>query len=126
MRLLSPSKSRFSMIVLSLLHMPIALANDPSRPSSPSIPPSYEVLHTAKLITAARVNFPTYQIDNTNGYRVKAPNGTEFVVDNIIKPKCAFYGTYVSTNDDGFLGVSGKIQVNSHVYIGEVNFEKCQ
>ena len=126
MHLLSPTKSIFSMIILGILYIPMAHANDPSRPSSPSIPPSYEVLHAAKLITAARVNFPAYQIDNTNGYRVKAPNGTEFIVDNIVTPKCAFYGTYVSTNDDGFLGGSGKTQVNSNVYIGEVNFEKCQ
>lgn len=104
----------------------MALASDPSKPSFPSVPPSYQELHAQKLVAEAAVNFPSYYVDSTNGYRVISPNGSEFIVDNIVQPKCAFYGTYVSTDTNGFLGVNGGTQVVSNVYIGEVNFEKCQ
>ena len=109
-----------------LLNSSIVLAGDPSKPSFPSIPPSYQELHAQKLVAEAAVNFPSYYVDSTNGYRVISPNGSEFIVDNIVQPKCAFYGTYVSADTNGFLGVSGGTEVVSNVYIGEVNFEKCQ
>lgn len=125
MRVISTPVLILSINIICTLHISIASANDPTKPSFPTIPPSYEVLHAAKLLASAKVNFPAYQIDRTNGYQVKAPNGTEFVVDNIVKPKCAFYGTYISTNDDGFLGINSSTQVKSNVYIGEVNFDKC-
>jgi hypothetical protein len=105
----------------------LAMAGDPREPTYPNIPPSYQVLHAQKLVANAAVNFPTYYIGRTNGYQVTAPNGTKFVVDNIAQPKCAFYGTYVTTDDNGFLGVGGGgTQVVSNVYVGEVNFTKCQ
>ena len=103
-----------------------AIANDPSKPSYPSIPSDYQELHLQRLIADAAVNFPAYYIDRTNGYKVTAPNGTEFVVDNIAQPKCAFYGTYIAPNNDGFLGVTTAPQITSNIYIGEVNFDKCQ
>lgn len=112
--------------LIFLLNSSIVLAGDPSKPSFPSIPPSYQELHAQKLVAEAAVNFPSYYVDSTNGYRVISPNGSEFIVDNIVQPKCAFYGTYVSADTNGFLGVSGGIEVVSNVYIGEVNFEKCQ
>jgi len=98
-------------------------AGDPTKPSYPTIPASYEVLHASKLIAAATVNFPAYKVDWTNGYKVTSPDGSQYIVDNIVQPKCAFYATYVSTNDDGYLGST---QVVSNVHIGEVSFENCK
>lgn len=113
-------------IALLCFSTAVYATNDPLNPSYPEIPSAYEVLRPGKLVAQANANFPTYLVKQTTGYQVKAPNGTEFVVDNIVKPKCAFYGTYVSTSDDGFLAVSSPTPVISNVYIGEVNFDKCQ
>lgn len=95
-------------------------------PSFPPIPPDYQELRAQKLVNDAKVTFPAYYIDRTNGYRVTTPSGTEFVVDSITQPKCAFYATYVNTDGDGYLGLSGGTKVESNVYIGEVNFDHCQ
>ena len=102
------------------------IANDHLHPTYPSIPPYYKVLYPHSLVSSARVDFPAYYIDRTNGYRVTTPSGTEFVVNSITQPKCAFYANYVSTDESGYLGVNNKVAVNNQVYIGEVNFEKCQ
>lgn len=119
---------RFIFIGMSLYFISTILHadNNPLTPSYPEIPSAYEVLRPGKLLAKANANFPTYLIKQTNGFKVTAPNGTEFVVDNIVQPKCAFYGTYISTNEDGFLGVSSPTPIVSNVYIGAVNFEKCQ
>ncbi|MCK5813594.1 MAG: hypothetical protein KAH03_05020 [Cocleimonas sp.] len=109
-----------------LLNTTTAIAGDPFKPSYPSVPSDYQELQVQRLIADAAVNFPAYYIDQTNGYKVIAPNGTEFVVDNVVEPKCAFYGTYIAPNKDGFLSVSSAPQITSNVYIGEVNFDKCQ
>ena len=101
-------------------------ANDHLHPTYPSIPPDYKVLYPHSLVSSARVDFPAYYIDHTNGYRVTTPSGTEFVVNSITQPKCAFYANYVSTDESGYLGINNKVAVNNQVYIGEVNFEKCQ
>lgn len=101
-------------------------ANDLLNPSYPSVPPDYTELHASSLVSRAKVNFPAYYIDWTNGYRVTTPSGTEFVVNSITQPKCAFYANYVSTDEEGHLGVSNNVAVNNSVYIGEVNFENCQ
>ena len=101
-------------------------ANDHLHPTYPSIPSDYEVLYPHSLISSARVDCPAYYIDHTNGYRVTTPSGTEFVVNSITQPKCAFYANYVSTDESGYLGINNKVAVNNQVYIGEVNFEKCQ
>jgi hypothetical protein len=95
-------------------------------PSFPPIPPDYQNLQPQKLVNDAKVTFPAYYVDRTNGYRVTTPSGTEFVVDSITEPKCAFYATYVNTDDEGYLGVGGGTTVESNVYIGEVNFDHCQ
>ncbi len=97
---------------------------DQLRPSYPSVPSSYENLNPGKLVAAAQVDFKPYYVDWTDGYRVQAPNGDEFIVDDIEQPKCAFYATYVDT-DDG-MGMPSGTEVVSNVYIGEVNFENCQ
>ena len=104
----------------------LVFADDVLAPTYPKIPPAYINLTPQRLITSARVDFPAYYIDHTNGYRVTTPSGTEFVVNSITQPKCAFYANYVSTDDSGYLGVNNKVSVNNQVYIGEVNFEKCQ
>ena len=113
-------------VLLTGLSVALVFAGNPRYPSYPSIPSSYEVLHAQKLVADARVDFPSYYIGRTDGYQVKAPNGTEFIVDNIVQPKCAFYSSYVTTGDDGFLGIGGGTQVSSNIYIGEVNFANCQ
>jgi hypothetical protein len=107
-------------------YVPLAMANDPSKPSYPTVPPDYQELHASTMVADAKVDFPAYYVDHTNGYRVTAPDGNEFVVDDIAQPKCAFYATYVNTGDDGYLGLSGGTEVVSNVYVGEVNFENCQ
>lgn len=104
----------------------LSCADDMLNPSYPSVPPDYSELHAGSLVADAKVNFPAYYVDWTNGYRVKTPSGTEFVVNSITQPKCAFYANYISTDDNGNLGVSNNIAVNNSVYIGEVNFENCQ
>lgn len=95
-------------------------------PSFPNIPSDYETLDPGVLIAESQVNFPAYYVGYTTGYRVTAPDGTEFIVNDIDKPTCAFYGTYVNTDGsmDGDLGES--LEINSNVYINEVNFENCQ
>lgn len=105
----------------------VLFASDPLVPSYPEVPPAYEKLHASKLIADAHVDFPSYLVRTTNGYRVTTPEGNEFVVDNIVQPKCAFYGTYISSNDDGYLSLGGgNTGVVSNVYVDEVNFENCQ
>lgn len=101
-------------------------ATEVLEPKFPTIPSSYTVLSSGKLIAQAKVNFPSYVIRNTSGYKVTSPEGNEFIVDNIVQPKCAFYATYIATDDNGFLGVNNTSPVISNVYIGEVNFDKCQ
>jgi hypothetical protein len=101
-------------------------ASDPFQPSYPSIPPVYDELSTGHLIAEALVTFPSYRIEQTNGYQVKAPNGTKFVVDNIVQPRCAFYGNYITSNDNGFLSLNNNTQTVSNIYIGEINFANCK
>lgn len=103
-------------------------AADELGPSYPNIPPDYEVLHAGSLIADARVDFPAYVIGRTNGYQVTAPSGAQFVVNSITQPKCAFYATYVGTDENGHLnaGTGNNPAVVSNVYVGEVNFDKCQ
>ncbi|WP_287603642.1 hypothetical protein [Thiothrix sp.] len=111
---------------LLVLSTPTSIANDQLHPSYPTIPPDYAELYTHSLIADSKVNFSAYYIDKTNGYRVTTPSGTEFVVNSITQPKCAFYANYVSNDEEGHLGVSNNVAVNNSVYIGEVNFENCQ
>ena len=107
-----------------------ARADDMLRPTYPSVPPDYSELQAHSLVANAKVNFPAYYIDWTNGYKVTAPSGAQFVVDSITQPRCAFYGTYVD-NSSGtsywdMNANNNNALVNSNVYVGEVNFDKCQ
>jgi hypothetical protein len=92
----------------------------------PDVPSDYETLEPGVLLAKAQVNFPAYYVGYTTGYRVTAPDGTEFVVDNIDEPKCAVYGTYVNTGGTIDSTLGEKLEINSKVYINEVNFENCQ
>lgn len=128
------SMKLYSNKVLSLLTaamvicVPAVKADDLLRPSFPTVPPAYEELHAGSMVADAKVNFPAYYIDWTNGYKVTAPSGNQFIVDNIVQPKCAFYATYVNNDENGYLGLSGgnNTAINSKVYIGEVNFDNCK
>ena len=118
-----------SVCLLSVISTSLVIAEDRLEYSFPSIPPDYEELQAPSLVADSKVTFPTYYIDWTNGYKVTAPSGAQFVVDNIAQPKCAFYGTYISNDANGYLGLgggNGNAVVDSKVYIGEVNFDKCQ
>lgn len=103
-----------------------ANSDDPVHPTYPRIPSSYEVLNPARLIMLSQVNFPAYLVGKTNGYKVTTPEGNELIVDNIVQPKCAFYASYVTTDDSGFLSLGASTTVISNVYIGEVNFDNCK
>ena len=96
--------------------------------SFPSVPPDYIELDASSLISNAKPVFPDYYVNKTNGYQVTAPSGARFVVNSITQPKCAIYATYVSTDESGHLtaGTGNNPAVVSNVYVGEVNFDKCQ
>jgi hypothetical protein len=106
----------------------VAIADSTLQSNFPSIPADYSELHTAKLISDAKPSFNDYYINKTSGYKVTAPSGAQFVVNSITQPKCAFYATYVSTDENGYLnaGTGNNPAVVSNVYVGEVNFDKCQ
>lgn len=106
----------------------VVVADNTLKSSFPSVPPDYSELHTGSLISDAKPTFQDYYINKTNGYQVTAPSGAQFVVNSITQPKCAFYATYVSTDENGYLnaGTSNNPAVVSNVYVGEVNFDKCQ
>lgn len=119
----------FSLIAGCFLSFSTVLMADSTLKSSfPSVPPDYSELQVTSLISDAKPTFQDYYINKTNGYKVTAPSGAEFVVDSIAQPKCAFYATYVSTDENGHLntGTANNPAVVSNVYIGEVNFDKCQ
>lgn len=130
MVIIQMSKKRYVvfslLILLSYSHNLSANYDDPITPSYPSIPGSYEVLTPGKLVKRSQVNFASYLVRYTNGYKVTTPEGNELIVDNIAQPKCAFYASYVTTDDDGFLSLGSSTKVVSNVYIGEVNFDNCK
>lgn len=115
-----------TLIILSM-GLPVSCwaLDDPLTPTFPSIPPAYNSVDTGSLIHDARANFgfdPV--IEQTNGYQVTSPDGDVFYVDNVDQPTCAFYATYVSTDDE--FGSGAGLEVFSNVYVEEVNFENCQ
>ena len=114
--------------LLCLIASSSAIAGGENSSSFAAVPPDYVELHAASLIADAKPNFQDYYVNKTSGYKVTAPSGAEFVVDSITQPKCAFYATYVSTDESGHLtaGTGNNPAVVSNVYIGEVNFDKCQ
>ena len=117
---------RFITFILFILPLQIQAAGEYQLYSTyPSTPPSYANLDAGALISDARVDFGmSSQVEKTDGYQVISPDGDIFYVDNIEKPKCAFYATYVNRNDDE-MGQSANIEILSNVYIEEVNFENC-
>lgn len=115
-----------SWLLIFVPHPAWSSVRDRLSPTFPRIPASYTDLHPGKMIAQARVDFPAYFVDRTNGYRVTAPDGRQFVVDNVEKPKCAFYGTYISTEENGLNSPGAGMTINSSVYVGEVNFDNCR
>jgi hypothetical protein len=94
-------------------------------PTYPSTPPSYSNISASTLMSDARVDFGfSTQVEKSNGYQVISPDGDTFYVDNIEKPKCAFYATYIESNGDA-IGQGASLEVFSNVYVEEVNFENC-
>lgn len=117
---------RSILVASALLPQQSMAIDDPLHPVFPSVPPSYATLDAGSLINDARVNFGFEPVvEDTNGYQVTSPDGDVFYVDNVEQPTCAFYATYVSTDEDDF-GSGGGLEVFSNVYIEEVNFENCQ
>jgi hypothetical protein len=109
---------------------------DPIRPTFPSIPSAYQNVDAGQLIAESRVNFgykPVEvetnvqgytEVNQTNGYQVTSPSGETFYVNDIKQPTCAFYGTYVTVENDNQI-VMG-VEVISNVYVDQINFENCQ
>ena len=64
------------------------------------------------------------EVNRTNGYQVISPEGETFYVNDIKKPTCVFYGTYVTVENDNQI-VMG-VEVVSNVYVDQINFENCQ
>lgn len=114
---------RFSTFLLLIFPLYINAVEAPLYPSYPSAPPSYSDLNANTLISEARVDFGFgTQVEKSDGYQVISPDGDTFYVDNIEKPKCAFYATYV---EGGAEGQGASLEVFSNVYVEEVNFESC-
>lgn len=92
----------------------------------PEIPASYKTLNAGEMISEAKVDFSgqSTTINSTDGYTVTTPDGQSFLVDDIEKPKCAFYGTYIDAGDNPNTALG--FEVVSNVYVEEVNFENCQ
>ena len=126
--MLSNHYSSWAVCLLCLIASSSVVAGEQNSSSFASVPPDYSELQVGNLISGAKVSLPDYYINKTNGYKVTAPSGAEFVVDSITQPKCAFYATYVSTDESGYLnaGTGNNPAVVSNVYVGEVNFDKCQ
>ena len=111
-------------------------AVDPITPSFPSIPSAYKNVDAGQLIAESRVSFgfkPVEtqtnvqgftEVNRTNGYQVTSPDGQTFYVDNIKQPKCAFYATYVTVENDNQIVLG--VEVVSNVYVDQINFENCQ
>jgi hypothetical protein len=116
----------------------VAGAVDPIRPTFPSVPSAYQSVEAGQLIAESRINFgykpvetetnvqeqSFAEVNRTNGYQVISPDGQTFYVDNITQPKCAFYATYVTVENDNQI-VMG-VEVVSNVYVDQINFENCQ
>jgi hypothetical protein len=116
-------------LIIFMLLVPIQYVmaiDDPLYPTYPNIPAEYETLDAGALLHESMVNFGFEPVvENTDGYKVTSPDGNTFYVDNVDKPSCAFYATYVSNNEED-PGTIGGLEVFSNVYIEEVNFENCQ
>ena len=117
---------RFSTtLLLLIMSLHVNAVDSPLYPTYPNSPPSYSNLSPNTLIGEARVDFGfSTQVENSNGYQVISPDGEMFYVDNIEKPKCAFYATYIESDSDALVQ-GASLQVFSNVYVEEVNFESC-
>lgn len=114
---------RFSTLLLLIIPLHVNAVDSQLYPTYPSAPPSYSNINANTLISEARVDFGfSTQVEKSNGYQVISPDGDTFYVDNIEKPKCAFYATYIESDGEG---QGASLEVFSNVYVEEVNFESC-
>jgi len=119
----------YAFLVLLILTLPEQYAvGQIITPTYPQIPPSYERLNPSGMINDARVTFGFgfKPIETTNGFTVTDPNGNTFVVDDIEEPKCVLYLSYVQIDDEPGASLPIGVEINSSVYVEEVNFDNCQ
>ncbi len=109
---------------------------DPIKPGFPSVPSAYQNVDAGQLIAESRVNFgyrpvetqktnvqDYTEVNRTDGYQVTGPDGQIFYVDDIEQPKCAFYATYVTVENDNQVVLG--VEVVSNIYVDQINFENC-
>ncbi|MCS4533647.1 hypothetical protein [Neisseria montereyensis] len=108
--------------LLSLLVVAFPLVAQAEHPGFPEIPYTHTITTPATMIYSARVKT---QEPRTDGYYVTDPYGESFYVDNLVKPKCVFYGNYINIDDSGNLIGSEKINITTKAYIDQVNIKGC-
>lgn len=101
-------------------------------PGFPEVPLNLRSVNEANQISRSSrrigrvttINTPRFGV--VQGFRVTAPDGSVFFVDNIQSPNCAVYARYV---DRGFSNtdftVVPRANTNS-VSIGSINFDNCR
>ncbi|OSI07079.1 Uncharacterised protein [Neisseria animaloris] len=110
-----------SWLLCTLLIGGISLPALAEHPGVPKIPTSRSPTTPAMMIHAARVR---PQETKTDGYHVTDSTGRSFYIDNIVKPRCAFYANHVdTTNVPGYK--ANKIKIISKAYIGKVDIKGC-
>lgn len=114
--------SRLSTL-LPALAVAFPLVAQAEHPGVPEIPYTRSKTTPTTMIYSARTKM---QEPRTNGYHVTDQYGESFYVDNIVKPKCVFYGNYINVDNNGgnFIG-SGKINITTKAYIDQVNIKGC-
>jgi hypothetical protein len=98
-------------------------------PTYPQIPPSYKDISSSGMINDARVNFGQgfREIETMyDGYTVTDPYGNTFVTDDIEEPECTLYLNYVQNDNEPGNSLPIGVEINSNVYVEEVNFDNCQ
>lgn len=77
------------------------------------------------MIVEARVRHRQHA--KTDGYHVTDPHGNSYYVDNLVKPKCAFYANYINvdTSSARRAGRVSQPKIQSEAYIGKVNIKGC-
>ncbi|OSI11400.1 hypothetical protein [Neisseria zoodegmatis] len=109
-------------LFFSVMMAPLQLMAE--HPGFPDIPSTRSMITPEKMINEARVR---PQDPKTNGYHVIDPYGNSYYVDNIVKPKCAFYANYINvdTSSSKRAGKVNQPKITSKAYIGKVNIKGC-
>ncbi|UOO85184.1 MULTISPECIES: hypothetical protein [Neisseria] len=111
-----------TLLCVSSMLVPVPLMA--KHPGYPDIPSTRTKAMPHKMIMEARVR---PQRTRTDGYHVTDPYGNSYYVDNVIKPKCAFYANYINT-DSSALNRAGRVnqpKISSKAYIGKVTIKGC-